>query len=83
MADLQKGLFQKENSGSYRMELSKEEEEAMERWGLNDQKMDAKLDLIIEGLDQLKYKAVNIGEVNLKGKVENRSDRWIDQEVDD
>ncbi|KAM3144927.1 hypothetical protein pb186bvf_002932 [Paramecium bursaria] len=66
MKELQTDLFQEnrmENINNQGPEqLSKEEQDALQRWNLNDQKMDQQLDIIIAGLDQLNLKARLIDE---------------------
>ncbi|CAK68639.1 unnamed protein product (macronuclear) [Paramecium tetraurelia] len=47
--------FQK-NQLEYQEQLSLEDQEAIQRWNLNDEYMDKQLDQIIAGLDQMHYK---------------------------
>ncbi|CAD8193504.1 unnamed protein product [Paramecium octaurelia] len=53
--------FQK-SQPEYQEQLSLEEQEAMQRWNLNDEHMDKLLDQIISGLDQMHYKVQAMGQ---------------------
>ncbi|CAD8123486.1 unnamed protein product [Paramecium sonneborni] len=56
------GSNNKKNELEYQDHLSLEEQEAMQRWNLNDEQMDKQLDEIIGGLDQMHYKVQQMGQ---------------------
>ncbi|CAD8129128.1 unnamed protein product [Paramecium sonneborni] len=56
------GNNNKKNDLEYQENLSLEEQEAMQRWNLNDEQMDKQLDEIIGGLDQMHYKVQQMGQ---------------------
>ncbi|CAD8204642.1 unnamed protein product [Paramecium pentaurelia] len=56
------GTHSQQNQLEYQDHLSLEEQEAMQRWNLNDEQMDKQLDEIISGLDQLHYKVQSMSQ---------------------